>query len=74
LLRRLSFDLVGLPPSPEEVDAFLAGPPADADERTVLRLLASPHFGERWERPWLDLARYADSNGYSIDAPRSIWK
>jgi mono/diheme cytochrome c family protein len=74
LLRRLSLDLIGLPPSPEEVDAFLASPPADADERTVLRLLASPHFGERWARPWLDLARYADSNGYSIDAPRSIWK
>jgi mono/diheme cytochrome c family protein len=74
LLRRLSLDLIGLPPSPAEVHAFLAGPPADDDERSILRLLASPHFGERWARPWLDLARYADSNGYSIDAPRSIWK
>jgi len=74
LLRRLSLDLIGLPPSPEEVDTFLAGRPAGSDERTVDRLMASPHFGERWARPWLDLARYADSNGYNIDAPRSIWK
>ena len=74
LLRRLSLDLIGLPPSPEEVDAFLADRPADAYERAVDRLLASPHFGERWARPWLDQARYADSNGYNIDAPRSIWK
>jgi mono/diheme cytochrome c family protein len=76
LLRRMSLDLIGLPPSPGEVDAFLAGrtDDANADLRTVDRLLASPHFGERWARPWLDLARYADSNGYSIDAPRSIWK
>ncbi|MFI5457443.1 MAG: DUF1553 domain-containing protein [Isosphaerales bacterium] len=74
LLRRLSLDLIGLPPSPGEVDDVLAGRPAGALDRTVDRLLASPHFGERWARPWLDLARYADSNGYNIDAPRSIWK
>ena len=74
LIRRVSLDLIGLPPSPEEVDAFLADERPDAYERVVDRLLASPHFGERWARPWLDLARYADSNGYSIDAPRSIWK
>ena len=73
LLRRLSMDLIGLPPSPEEVDAFLADRRPDAYERQVDRLLASPHYGERWGRHWLDLARYADSNGYSIDAPRTIW-
>ncbi len=74
LIRRVSLDLVGLPPSPAEVDAFLADDAPDAYGRLVDRLLASPHHGERWARPWLDLARYADSNGYSIDAPRSIWK
>ena len=74
LLRRVSLDLTGLPPSIAEVDAFLADDRPDAYDRLVDRLLASPHFGERWARPWLDLARYADSNGYSIDAPRSIWK
>jgi mono/diheme cytochrome c family protein len=74
LIRRLSFDLLGLPPSPEEVDAFVRDKSADAYEKLVDRLLASPHYGERWGRHWLDLARYADSNGYSIDAPRSIWK
>jgi mono/diheme cytochrome c family protein len=73
LFRRASLDLVGLPPTPAEVDAFLADDRPDAYERLVDRLLASPHYGERWARPWLDLARYADSNGYSIDAPRSIW-
>ena len=74
LIRRVSLDLIGLPPTPAEVDAFLADDRPDAYERLVDRLLASPHYGERWARPWLDLARYADSNGYSIDAPRSIWK
>jgi mono/diheme cytochrome c family protein len=74
LIRRLSLDLTGLPPTPEEVDAFLADTRPDAYERLVDRLLASPHYGERWARRWLDLARYADSNGYSIDAPRSVWK
>jgi mono/diheme cytochrome c family protein len=74
LLRRVSLDLTGLPPSPKEIDDFLNDKKPDAYERAVDRLLASPHYGERWGRHWLDLARYADSNGYSIDAPRSIWK
>jgi mono/diheme cytochrome c family protein len=74
LLRRASLDLVGLPPSPEEIATFLADRSEFAYERVVDRLMASPHFGERWARPWLDQARYADSNGYNIDAPRSIWK
>jgi mono/diheme cytochrome c family protein len=73
LLRRLSMDLIGLPPTPEQVDAFVIDAQADAYERQVDRLLASAHYGERWGRHWLDLARYADSNGYSIDSPRSIW-
>src|SRR5581483_8178321 len=66
-------DLTGLPPTPQEVEAFLNDKWPDAYERVVDRLLASPHYGERWGRHWLDLARYADSNGYSIDSPRSIW-
>ncbi len=74
LIRRLSLDLLGLPPTPAEVDAFVNDTQPEAYERLVDRLLASPHYGERWARHWLDLARYADSNGYSIDAPRSIWK
>ncbi|MDO8542096.1 MAG: DUF1553 domain-containing protein [Opitutaceae bacterium] len=74
LLRRVTLDLIGLPPTPAEVAAFLNDRSADAYERVVDRLLASPHYGERWARPWLDVARYADSNGYSIDAPRQIWK
>src|SRR6266576_5529005 len=74
LIRRLSLDLTGLPPTPAEVDAFLGDPRPDAYERLVDGLLASPHYGERWGRHWLDVARYADSNGYSIDAPRNIWK
>jgi len=74
LIRRVSLDLIGLPPTPEEVDAFLSDTSPDAYERLVERLLASPHYGERWGRWWLDAARYADSNGYSIDAPRQIWK
>ncbi|MBY0508057.1 MAG: PSD1 and planctomycete cytochrome C domain-containing protein [Bryobacteraceae bacterium] len=74
LLRRVSFDLTGLPPTPAELAAFLADNQPGAYERQVDRLLASPHYGERWGRHWLDQARYADSNGYSIDAPREIWK
>src|SRR5438552_7648785 len=73
LIRRLSLDLVGLPPRAEEVNAFLNDARPDAFERLVDRLLASPHYGERWARWWLDAARYADSNGYSIDSVRSIW-
>jgi hypothetical protein len=74
LIRRVSLDLTGLPPTPREIDQFLADTSPDAYEKLVDRLLASPHYGERLGRVWLDLARYADSNGYSIDAPRSIWK
>jgi mono/diheme cytochrome c family protein len=73
LLRRLALDLTGLPPTPEEIDAFVGDRRPDAYERQVERLLASPHYGERWGRHWLDLARYADSDGYSIDSPRGIW-
>ena len=74
LLRRVSLDLTGLLPTPAEADAFLADRAPDAYERAVDRLLASPHFGERWARPWLDLARYADSHGYEKDRPRVMWK
>ncbi len=73
LARRLSLDLIGLPPTPEEVDAFVNDRADDAYERLVDRLLASPHYGERWARRWLDLARYADTNGYEKDRGRSIW-
>lgn len=74
LLRRLCLDLTGLPPTPAEVDFFLADRRSDAYERQVERLLASPHHGERWARHWLDVARYADSDGYNADAARPIWK
>ncbi|MBI1841141.1 MAG: DUF1553 domain-containing protein [Verrucomicrobia bacterium] len=73
LLRRVSLDLTGLPPSLEDLASFLADRDPGAYERVVDRLLNSPHYGERWGRWWLDAARYADSNGYSIDSPRSIW-
>jgi hypothetical protein len=73
LLRRVMLDLVGLPPSPEEVDAFVADPSPDAYEKVVDRLLASPHYGERWARPWLDMARYADTHGYEKDRRRTAW-
>jgi hypothetical protein len=69
-LRRLSLDLIGLPPTPHEVAAFLMDNGPDAYERQVDRLLASPHYGEKWARQWLDLARYADSDGYEKDLPR----
>jgi Protein of unknown function (DUF1553)/Protein of unknown function (DUF1549)/Planctomycete cytochrome C len=78
LVRRVSLDLIGLPPSPAEVDAVLADAVRDgtdaAYQRLVDRLLASPHYGERWARPWLDLARYADSQGFEKDLPRVMWK
>ena len=73
LIRRVSLDLIGLPPTPAEVDAFEDDPSPDAYERLVDRLLASPHYGERQARPWLDQARYADTNGYEKDGGRSIW-
>jgi Protein of unknown function (DUF1553)/Protein of unknown function (DUF1549)/Planctomycete cytochrome C len=68
LLRRLYFDLIGLPPTPEEVEAFLADNEAGAVERVVDGLLDSPHFGERWGRHWLDLVRYAESRGHEFDS------
>ena len=74
LLRRVTLDLTGLPPTAEEHDAFLADASPDAYDRVVDRLLASPRYGERWARPWLDLARYADTNGYEKDNRREIWK
>ena len=70
MIRRLNLDLTGLPPTPDEVAAFLSDNRPDAYARLVDRLLASPHFGERWGRHWLDLARYADSDGYEMDHPR----
>jgi hypothetical protein len=73
LIRRLSLDLIGLPPTPAEVDAFVNDTTANTYEKLVDRLLASPHYGERWARRWLDLARYADTNGYEKDRPRVIW-
>lgn len=73
LLRRLNFDLTGLPASPAEADAFVADERPDALDWVLDRLLASPHYGEHRARYWLDLARYADSNGYHVDAPRSMW-
>ena len=72
-IRRLCLDLIGLPPTPREVDEYLRDQNPDADNRLLERLLASPHYGERWARHWLDVARYADSNGYEKDAARSIW-
>jgi len=77
LIRRVSLDLTGLPPTTMEIDNFLsdsARDPEAAYQALVDRLLQSPNYGERWGRWWLDQARYADSNGYSIDAPRTIWK
>jgi mono/diheme cytochrome c family protein len=76
LLRRLYLDLIGLPPTVQEADRFLAAYSADAaaaKEAVIDELLASPRYGERWARKWLDLARYADTNGYEKDRTRSIW-
>jgi hypothetical protein len=66
-------DLVGLPPTPQEVDAFVSDEGPDAYERLVDRLLASPHYGERMAQAWLDLVRYADTIGYHSDNPQSVW-
>jgi hypothetical protein len=74
LIRRVSLDLTGLPPTPEEVEAFVQDQSPEAYEKLVDRLLASPRYGEHWARMWLDLARYADSAGYADDPPRTIWK
>ncbi len=73
LVRRVTLDLTGVPPTPEEADAFANDKSADAYEKLVDRLLASPRYGERWARRWLDLARYADTNGFEKDRPRQIW-
>lgn len=70
LIRRLSYDLIGLPPTPEEVDAFVNDESPDAYANLVERLLASPHYGERWGRHWLDVARYADTKGYVFEEDR----
>ena len=73
LLRRVTYDLTGLPPTPAEVDAFLADQSPDAYEKRVDALLQSPHYGERMAMPWLDAARYADTHGYHIDSLREMW-
>jgi mono/diheme cytochrome c family protein len=73
LIRRLSLDLTGLPPTPAEVDAFVNDQAKDAYEKVVDRLLASPQFGVKWARPWLDAARYADSHGFQRDDLRDLW-
>src|SRR5579884_1773646 len=74
LIRRLTLDLIGLPPAPAEIDAFITDRRPNAYEKLVDRLLASPHYGERMAQQWLDLARYADTNGYRLDNHRDIWK
>src|SRR5579863_2053546 len=75
LLRRVTFDLTGLPPEPGEIDAFLNDKSPDAYEKVVDRLMASPHYGERWALRWLDVVRYADTNGYELDAERpQAWR
>src|SRR5688572_4990584 len=74
LIRRLKLDLLGLPPTPEEVDGFVQDNGPEAYERLVSQYLSSPHYGERWGRHWLDVARYADSSGYEADIPRSAWR
>ncbi len=73
LIRRAYLDVLGLPPTPAEVEAFIGDQTPDAYPKMVDRALASPHYGERWGRHWLDQARYADTNGYSVDAERTMW-
>ncbi len=73
LMRRLYLDLIGIPPTPEQIDDFLASPTDKAYREKVEALLELPQYGEHWARHWLDLARYADSNGYQHDDPRQIW-
>ncbi len=74
LIRRLTFDLTGLPPTEKEIDAFLADKSSNAYEKVVERLLASPKYGERMALPWLDLSRYADTHGFHIDSHRDMWR
>src|SRR5262249_32678491 len=73
LIRRVTLDLTGLPPTPADVDAFVADSSPSAYEKVVDRLLASPRYGERMAADWLDAARYADSNGYQVDRDREMW-
>ncbi|MCH5374455.1 MAG: DUF1549 domain-containing protein, partial [Planctomycetes bacterium] len=73
LIRRVYLDLLGLPPDPEQVDRYVSDSGPNAYERMVDGVLASPRYGERWGRHWLDQARYADTNGYTVDSERSIW-
>ena len=75
LIRRATYDLIGLPPTPAEVDAFLADERPDAWARVIERLLASPHYGEKWGRHWLDLVRFAETNGYERDSTKlNMWR
>src|SRR5260370_10741780 len=75
LIRRVTFDLTGLPPTPEEIDAFIADKSPNAWEKVVDRLLASPHYGEQWGRHWLDVVRFAESDGYEYDMHRpDAWR
>jgi hypothetical protein len=75
LVRRVYYDLIGLPPTPEQVDAFVNDPAPDAYEKLVNRLLASPHYGEKWGRHWLDVVRYAETNGYERDGAKPFaWR
>lgn len=74
LIRRVYLDILGIPPTPEQIDWFVNNETPDAYDQMVELVLSSPRYGERWGRHWLDLARYADSNGFTIDGPREIWK
>src|SRR4029077_15774381 len=74
LLRRLTLDLTGLPPTLQAVDQLVSDIGSDAYDEVVDRLLASPHFGERMAQDWLDMSRYGDTNGYENDSDRAIWK
>jgi hypothetical protein len=74
LIRRLSFDLTGLPPTPKEIDDYVNDKSPDAYEKVVDRLLSSPRYGERMAFRWLDAARYADTNGYQVDGEREMWR
>ncbi len=73
MIRRVTLDLIGLPPTAAEVDAFMLDESEQAYEKVVDRLLKSPHYGERMAVDWLDAARYADSNGYQVDRDRELW-
>ena len=74
LLRRVTLDLTGLPPTPEEIAAFQEDKAPDAYDKAVDRLLASPRYGERMAFRWLDVARYSDTSGYQTDGPRTMWR